>query len=155
MSALNILLVDDDQNLVTTLSHGLQKAMGKAISVAACHSGPEALSRLAKERFDVVVSDFNMPGMSGLEFFDTLKRDHSKTIRILITAYRTDALEEELHQRGISYVLKPFGLPHMVQIIQGAIRCEGTTAITENASLITDSDGDPGGSNDSRPGGAE
>ena len=47
MGALNILLVDDDQNLVTTLSHGLRKAMVKAISVTVCLGGPEALSMLA------------------------------------------------------------------------------------------------------------
>jgi CheY-like chemotaxis protein len=66
MSALNILLVDDSPNLVTTLSHGLRKAMGRAISVAVCFSGSKALSMLATQRFDVVISDFNIPGVSGL-----------------------------------------------------------------------------------------
>ena len=141
VSALNILLVDDDQNLVTTLSHGLQKAMGNAVSVAYCYGGPEALSIMASQRFDVVVSDFNMPGMSGLEFLDTVTRDHRETIRILITAYQTDALEEEAHRRGISYITKPFGLSHMVQTIHGLIRGDETKDVTENAPRIPDTDG--------------
>ena len=86
MGALNILLVDDDRNLVTTLSYGLRKAMGKAISVAVCFSDSEALSMLATQRFDVVISDFNMPGPSGLEFLNKIRQDHREMILVLITA---------------------------------------------------------------------
>ena len=122
MGALNILLVDDDRNLVTTLSYGLSKAMGKAISVVVCFSDSEALSLLATQRFDVVISDFNMPGVSGLEFFNKMRQDHREMILVLITAYGTDALEEEVHRLGIGYITKPFEPSHLVQIIHGLIR---------------------------------
>ena len=136
MSALNILLVDDDRNLVTTLSHGLRKAMGKAISVAVCFSGSEALSMLATQAFDLVISDFNMPGMSGLEFLTKIRQDDRETIRVLITAYGTDALEEEVHRLGIGYITKPFELSFLVQLIQGLMRGAETAKTrdgTENA----------------------
>ena len=122
MSALNILLVDDDRNLVTTLSYGLRKAMGKAISVEVCFSGSEALSMLASHRFDVVISEFNMPGESGLELLDKIRHDHGETIQVLVTTYGTDALEEEVHRLGIGYIPKPFGIPLLVQIIHDLIR---------------------------------
>jgi DNA-binding NtrC family response regulator len=122
MGALNILLVDDDRNLVTTLSHGLRKAMGKAISVAICFSSFEALSRLATQRFDVVISDFNMPGASGLEFLNKIRQDHREMILVLITAYGTDTLEEEVHRLGMGYIAKPFEPAHLVQIIHDLIR---------------------------------
>ena len=112
MGALNILLVDDDRNLVTTLSHGLRKAMGKAISVVFCSSGSEALAMLATQTFDVVISDFNMPGMSGLELLNKIRQDHREMILVLITAYGTDALEEEVHRLGIGYITKPFEPSH-------------------------------------------
>ena|SRR5215216_2481700 len=121
MGTLNILLVDDDRSLVITLSHGLRKAMLKAISVAVCFSGSEALSTLATQRFDVVISDFNMPGVSGLEFLNKIRQDHHEMILVLITAYGTDALEEEVHRLGIGFVTKPFEPSHLVQIIQGLI----------------------------------
>jgi CheY-like chemotaxis protein len=140
MSALNILLVDDNRNLVTTLSHGLHKAMGKAISVAVCFSGSEALSMLATQRFDVVIIDFNMPGVSGLELINKIRHDYRETILILITAYGTDALEEEAHRLGIGYITKPFGLSLLVQFIHDLlhdlIRGEQTRDGTENASRI-------------------
>ena len=122
MSALNILLVDDNRNLLTTLSDGLRKAMGKAISVAVCFSGSEALSMLAAQRFDVVISEFNMPGMSGLELINKIRQDYRETILVLTTPYGTDALEEEVHRLGIGYIAKPFGLSLLVQFIHDLIR---------------------------------
>jgi DNA-binding response OmpR family regulator len=146
VSALNILLVDDDRNLVTTLSHGLSKALGKAISATVCFNSSEALSMLATQRFDVVISDFNMPGPSGLELLNKIRQDHREMILVLITAFGTDALEEEVHRLGIGYIAKPFELSHLVQIIQGLIRGAETTKTrggTENAPriLIPNSEG--------------
>jgi DNA-binding response OmpR family regulator len=136
MSALNILLVDDDRNLVTTLSYGLRKAMGKAISVAVCFSGSEALSMLATQRFDVVISDFNLLGMSGLELINKIRQDYRETILVMITAYGTDVLEEEMHRLGIGYITKPFGLSLLMQFIHDLIRGEQTRDGTENAPRI-------------------
>ena len=126
MSALTILLVDDNPNLVTTLSHGLRKAMGRAISVAVCFSGSKALSMLATQRFDVVISDFNIPGVSGLELLSKIRQDYRETILVLTTTYGTDALEEEVHRLRIGYITKPFGLSLLVQFIHDLIRGEQT-----------------------------
>ena len=139
MSALNIMLVDDNRNLVTTLSHALRKAMAKATSVAVCSRGSEALSMLAAQRFDVVISEFNMPGMSGLELLNKIRQDYRETILVLITAYGTEALEEEAHRLGIGYITKPFGLSLLVQFIHDLIRRQrpqrqGTEQKTRHAS---------------------
>jgi len=136
MSALNILLVDDDRNLVTTLSDELRKAMGKAISVAVCFSGSEALSMLGTQRFDVVIGDYNMPDVSGLELMNKIRQDYRETILILITAYGTDALEEQVHRLGIGYITKPFGLSLLVLFIHGLIHGKETRNGTENAPRI-------------------
>jgi len=149
MGALNILLVDDDRNLVTTLSHGLRKAMGKAISVAVCFSGSEALSLLATQAFDVVVSDFNMPGPSGLEFLNRIRQDYRGMILVLIAAYGTDALEEGVRQLGVGYITKPFEPSFLVQLIKDLIGDEETKGRTENVSRIMDKPGKPAGSSQS------
>jgi DNA-binding NtrC family response regulator len=145
MGALNILLVDDDQNLVTTLSYGLHKAMGKAVSVAICLSGSEALSLLATERFDVVISDFNMPGPSGLALLNRIRQEHREIVLVLITAYGTDTLEEEVHRLGIGYVTKPFEPARLVQIIHDLIRSTETRNRIEKTSRIIDKVGKPAG----------
>ena len=146
MGTLNILLVDDDRNLVTTLSHGLRKAMGEAVSVAVCFSGSEALSMLATQAFDVVVSDFNMPGPSGLEFLNRIRQEHGDIILVLITAYGTDALEEGVRQLGVGYITKPFELSFLVQLIKDLIQSKKTTGRTENVLRIMEELGKPAGS---------
>lgn len=149
MGALNILLVDDDRNLVTTLSHGLRKAMGETISVAVCFSGSEALALLATQAFDVVVSDFHMPGPSGLEFLNRIRQDYREMILVLITAYGTDALEEGVRQLGVGYITKPFEPSFLVQLIRGLIQGEETKGRTKNVSRIMDKLGKPAGSSQS------
>jgi CheY-like chemotaxis protein len=146
MSALNILLVDDNPNLVTILSEGLRNGMGKAISVAVCFSGSEALAMLATQRFDVVISDFNMPGASGLELMNKIRQNYHETILILTTAYGTDALEAEVHRLGIGYITKPIGPSLLVQFIHDLIRGDETGEGTENAPrvLIPDPKGKAG-----------
>ena len=151
MGTLNILLVDDDRNLVTTLSHGLRKAMGEAISVAVCFSGSEALSMLATQAFDVVVSDFNMPGPSGLALLTGIRHDYPEMILVLITAYGTDALEEGVRQLGVGYITKPFEPSFLGQVLKGLIQGEETKGRTENVSRIMDELGKPAGSSQSMP----
>jgi two-component system response regulator FlrC len=148
MDTLNILLVDDDRNLVTTLSYGLRKAMGEAISVAVCFSGSEALSLLATQAFDVVVSDFNMPGPSGHEFLNRIRQDYREMILVLITAYGTDALEEGVRQLGVGYITKPFEPSFLVQLIKDLVLVQGdeTKGRTENTSHNADKLGKPAGS---------
>jgi CheY-like chemotaxis protein len=149
MGTLNILLVDDDRNLVTTLSHGLRKAMGEATSVAVCFSGSEALSMLATQGFDVVVSDFNMPGPSGLEFLNRIRQDHGEIILVLITAYGTDALEEGVRQLGVGYITKPFEPSFLVQLIKDLIQGKESTGRTENMPRLMEKLGKPAGSSSS------
>lgn len=146
MGTLNILLVDDDRNLVTTLSHGLRKAMGEAASVAVCFSGSEALSMMETHVFDVVISDHNMPGQSGLEFLTRIRQNHREVILVLATAYATEVLEEGVRQLGMGYITKPFEPSFLGQMIKGLIQGR-ETARAEKASRIVDKPGKPAGSN--------
>ncbi len=146
MDTLSILLVDDDQNLVTTLSHGLRKAMGDVASVAVCYNGSEAVSMLENQTFDVIISDYNMPGPSGLEFLRSVRQDHQETILVLSTAYGTDALEEGVHQLGMGYIAKPFEPAVLVQLINGLLQGRETTGSLERAARIVEKPGKPAGS---------
>jgi CheY-like chemotaxis protein len=149
MDTLSVLLIDDDRNLVTTLSHGLRKAMGEAVSVAVCFSGSEALTVLGTRAFDVVVSDFNMPEPSGLEFLNRIRQDHREIILVLITAYGTDALEEGARQLGVGYMTKPFEPSSLAQMIKGLVHVEEPMGKTGNVSRLMDKRGDSAGSSQS------
>lgn len=141
MDTLNILLVDDDRNLVTTLSYGLRKATGAGISVVLCFNSSEALSLLATRTIDVVVSNFDMPGPSGLELLRRIRNDHPETTLVLSTAYGTDQLEEEMRQLGGGYITKPFEPSLLVQTIKGLLQGKETTGRSESGSPVMDKPG--------------
>lgn|GEM_PF-1594080 len=63
-----ILIVDDDLAVARTIARALRKH-----EVQICGSGDEALQSLAKNRYDVIVCDLMMPGMTGMELFDALE----------------------------------------------------------------------------------
>jgi CheY-like chemotaxis protein len=139
--ALNILLVDDDQNLATTLSYGLRKALGKASSVVFCSSGLDAFAMMATQSFDVVISDYHMPGMSGLEVLKKIRQDHCEPSLLLITAYGTDTLEKEVYQLGFGYITKPFEMPSLLQSIYGLIKGKEKREGTKDSSHMIAQEG--------------
>ena len=149
MHALSVLLVDDDRNLVTTLSYGLRKALGEDVSVAVCFSGSEALSLLGNQTFDVVISDFNMPGPSGLEFLQRIRQDQGEMFLVLITGYGTDALEEGVRQLGGAYITKPFEPSFLAHTIRSLIENKETKGSTEGVSRVMEQLGRPAGSSTS------
>lgn len=146
MRPLDILLVDDDRNLATTLSYGLRKALGEAASVTVCFNGTEALAVLTAQTFDVVISDYNMPGPSGLELLRRVRQDHREVILVLSTAYGTDALEEGVRRLGMGYITKPFEPSRLVQLIKGLIQSREPTGSPEKVPGIVDQLGKPAGS---------
>ncbi len=146
MDRLHILLVDDDQSLAKTLSHGLRKAMGETASVAVCFNGSEALLMLETQTFDVIVSDLNMPGTSGLELLRSVRQEHQETVLVLSTAYGTDALEEGVRQLGMGYITKPFEPAVLGQMIQGMLRGRETTGSQERTARTMEKPGKPAGS---------
>lgn len=122
MKPLNILIVDDDHNLAKTLAEGLHRKLKEAIEVTTSFSALEALSILNQRSFDLVISDFKMPGMTGIDLFKRIRGCHPKTVLILITAYGTDALEQEARQLVDAYITKPFEINLLVQFIQKLLK---------------------------------
>jgi len=114
-------LVADDEASVRDL---LTRVLGNAgHEVVAVESGEAALLKLARERFDILVVDKNLPGMDGLDVM-RLVRDHHPHLRaIMITAFPTTASEQLARDQGVhSYVTKPFGIVTIVSAVDEAIR---------------------------------
>jgi CheY-like chemotaxis protein len=62
--------------------------MGEAISVAVFLSGSEAFMMLSAQAFNVVTSDFNLPGPSSLAFLDRIRQVHREIVLALVTVFR-------------------------------------------------------------------
>lgn len=115
-----VLVIDDEPAVQDLLQRVLANA-GHQVTVV--DSAEAALIRLARDRFDVLVVDNNLPRMTGLELM-SLVRDHHPELRaIMITAYNTPAVEARARALGVmSYVAKPFGIVTIVGAIDDAIR---------------------------------
>jgi DNA-binding NtrC family response regulator len=85
-------------------------------------SAPDAetgLQLLNKEPFDLVVTDFKLPGMSGLEFLHAVKRIDANLPVVIMTAFGTVESAVDAMKAGASdYVLKPFSLAELVLVIR-------------------------------------
>jgi CheY-like chemotaxis protein len=114
-----ILVVDDDHGMRGLLSRVLGDA-GHAVT--AVYSGEEALVLLAREKFDVLVVDKNLPGIDGLGVL-RLVRQHQPSLRaIMITAYPSEQSDATARALGVhAYIVKPFGVLTMIDAVDEAI----------------------------------
>jgi HD-like signal output (HDOD) protein len=84
MSKKRILFVDDDVNLLSGLKRML-RSMRKEFDMQFAENGQEALEKMEKDKYDVVVSDMRMPGMDGAELLTKIQTLHPYSIRIMLT----------------------------------------------------------------------
>ena len=86
MASERILIVDDEEGMRRLLGRVLSREGYETTTVA---SGAEALQHVARERFDLVVTDIKMPEMDGLELLAELKEYEPSLPIIVMTAYGT------------------------------------------------------------------
>jgi two-component system NtrC family response regulator/two-component system nitrogen regulation response regulator GlnG len=106
MARRRILIVDDAGPVVVLCVNVLQ-ALGYAVKGA--NSGEVAVDILRKERFDMMVLDYKMPGLTGLEVFAQARALHPDLPVVLVTGHGTPQIVDEANRLGFaSILLKPF-----------------------------------------------
>lgn len=112
----SILIVEDEPKMRRVLELQLADEGFHARTAADAETG---LQLLGKEPFDVIVTDFKLPGMSGLEFLQAVKRVNADLPVVIMTAYGTVETAVDAMKAGASdYVLKPFSLAELVLVIR-------------------------------------
>lgn len=105
-SLIRILFVDDERSLLD-LSKTFLEESDKDFQVDTASSTEEALQRLSKEEYDVVVSDSLMPTMGSIEFLSELRKQGNETPFIVFTGKGREEVAVEAFKRGAnSYVLR-------------------------------------------------
>jgi DNA-binding NtrC family response regulator len=115
--SLRVLVADDDHPYSVLLKKALT---GRGHSVVVSNSGEEALTRLQKELFDVVLLDFKMEGTSGINVLQWMYGKKMDIPVILITGHGSDEIFEEAYKWGAAeYFVKgemdTIRLPVMVE----------------------------------------
>ena len=116
-----ISIVDDDESLRQAI-RGLIKSVGLAAEVFAC--AEDFLSSERRSRTACVISDVQMPGLSGVELHSRLVNSGERIPVILVTAYPDDAERIRALQAGvIGYLIKPFNDDELLAHVYAALGC--------------------------------
>jgi DNA-binding response OmpR family regulator len=119
MSALRVLLADDEEELVSTLAERLEL---RGYEVTYVLNGLDAVQRLQEQVFDVIILDVMMPGKNGLEVLMDAGRMRPGTPVILLTG-RGDEKDSEtgLKHGAFDYIMKPVNIDRLIDIMNKAV----------------------------------
>lgn len=121
-SVKRILIVDDEPTLVFFLRRGLSEA-GLNCEVEGVGSGEEALARLAFDQYQVLITDFKMPGINGLTLAAAARSLQPPIGIILMTAYGSSEVEAEAEQLMVdAYLTKPFQIERLCDLVGKILR---------------------------------
>jgi diguanylate cyclase (GGDEF)-like protein len=99
-----VLFVDDNRMIREIAQEGL----ADRVQLECCATAEEALDSLGRTAADLVISDLNMPGLSGIDLLERVRRDHPGTDFVLLTANATvESAIEALHMGAADYLTKP------------------------------------------------
>jgi DNA-binding NtrC family response regulator len=120
MSAINLLLVDDELDFRSTLQKRLSK---RDLNVEGVGSGEDALKALNLGSYDVVVLDVKMKGMDGIQVLREIKKSHPLIEVIMLTGHA----EVEIAMQGMEigafdYLMKPMDIDDLLYKIQDAYK---------------------------------
>ena len=113
MESMKILVVDDEALIRDMIKRGLSQMGGFSVEVA--QSGPEAIEKMEKDVFDLVLTDLKMPEMDGLELLKTIKGTRPEVMVILMTAFGSIETAVEAMKIGANdYITKPIDLNELI-----------------------------------------
>jgi DNA-binding response OmpR family regulator len=120
MEKIKILLVDDEQEFVETLSERIR--MREHDSDVAL-DGEQALKKMDDDLPDVVVLDLKMPGMDGMEVLRRIRKAYPKVQVIMLTGHGSEKDEEEARKLGaFEYLQKPVEIDTLMKKVKKAYK---------------------------------
>lgn len=115
----NILIVDDEPSNRNILS---QELSHKGYSVLVASDGREALRKVEACRPDLIILDYMMPDLSGLEVLKELRKRENDTPVVMITAYGTmERAVEAMKEGAYDFITRPFEPDHIALVVRKAL----------------------------------
>jgi DNA-binding NtrC family response regulator len=118
--AFTVLLVDDEEELVSTV---VERLSIRGIDAEFVLSGAEAVQKLQEKKYDVLVVDVKMPGMSGLEVMRRMKKEKPNMPVLLMTGHGSvQDGETGIKEGAFAYLAKPVKLEDLIAKMKEAIQ---------------------------------
>ena len=115
-----ILIVDDEATIRASLVESLTR---EGYDITAAESGEEALAKTHTQKFDLVVTDLKLPGVSGIEILQALRNQGNSTPVIMMTAYGdVDTAVSAMRLGAYDFIPKPFKLGAMKKQVRAALK---------------------------------
>jgi two-component system, response regulator, stage 0 sporulation protein F len=103
---MHILLVDDDEWIRDSLAIYFES---EDCRISVHETAEKALAELDRQKFDIIITDFKLPGMDGIAFLEKIKSSHPNAVKIMITAYASEIDVHRAKQAGAQDLIpKPF-----------------------------------------------
>ena len=100
------MLIDDDEWVRDSLSIFFE---GEGCHLVAVETAEEGIEELRKQNYDIILADYRLPGIDGLEFLKRIKESHPDALTILITAYGSKDVYLKASRIGVQgFIDKPF-----------------------------------------------
>jgi DNA-binding NtrC family response regulator len=119
-----LLLVDDEINVLHALCRNLRPTPGEEEMKLEIYTDPQqALARAREVAFDIVISDYRMPQMNGVEFLQAYKEIQAQTVRLMLSASTEfGTLVNVINQaEAFRFIPKPWHAEELKEIIQLAL----------------------------------
>ncbi len=118
-----ILVVDDDPQMRAALKEAIRR-IGHGAEV--CENGLEAIGRIARTSYALVVTDMKMPGMDGLTLLREIRRRSASQPVLVITGYGTvENAVETMREGATDYLLKPFSFDALKKAVESVMARPG------------------------------
>jgi DNA-binding response OmpR family regulator len=119
----NILIAEDDAHIALALKMLVRKAVAGA-QVTVVTDGRQALNQLKQDSYDLLISDWNMPELTGMELLTELRADDAMAaLPFLMLTARTDlaSVKEVLKAERADYIGKPFDNDEVIEKVVGLL----------------------------------
>lgn len=121
-----ILVIDDDMDMSRLLCHFLGR---KGFQATSAFSGSKGLEKFKESHFDVVLCDFRLGDMDGVDILKEIKKINSETVVIIITGYSDVKMAVEVMRLGaFDYITKPLIPEEVINVINNGLK--GTAGTT-------------------------
>jgi CheY-like chemotaxis protein len=113
-SELTVLVAEDDQILRESFQQMLSYLFAE-VDVAV--DGQDALDQWLKKPYDIVLTDLNMPRMSGFRLIEKIRQQSPQQPIVAISAYEDEIFQQELAVEEVNYLIKPVSLEELLNVL--------------------------------------